>query len=252
MPDLNEVVAELEEKGFDSKKIKAVVVNYPNNPLGATATREYLNSVVEFARKRKILIVSDLAYSEMYWGDQEAPASILEFENAKDLAIEFHSLSKPYSMTGWRLGWACGNKDLVGILNKVKSTVDTGIFKALQKAGSEILLSAEGDKYIKEWNERYRQKQTILLDGFKELGWDIANLNIPQATFYLWLPIPARYKTSEDFTTDLLKTAGIVAVPGTAFGGYGEVYFRLSFVSADDDLRLVIERMKTDGFYFSK
>lgn len=251
MPNLDEVVESLEKDGFDSKKIKAVVVNYPNNPLGATATREYLKDVIAFARKRQILIISDLAYADMFWGSQEPPASILEFENAKDISIEFHSFSKPYSMTGWRIGWACGNKELVGILNKVKSTVDTGIFKAIQKASAAILNSNEGDEYIIDWNTKYQNKQKILLEGFKELGWDIDNLNIPQATFYLWLPIPQRYKTSEAFTTDLLKVSGIVTVPGTAFGQYGEGYFRLSFVSSDEDLQLVIDRMKIDGFYFS-
>lgn len=251
MPNLDDVVKQMEQEGYNTKKIKAVVVNYPNNPLGATATREYLKSVVDFARKNKIALISDLAYADMYWGEQEPPASILEFDGAKDIAIEFHSLSKPYSMTGWRIGWACGNKDFVSILNKLKSTVDTGIFKAIQKASADILLSKEGDEYIKNWNERYKNKQAILLKGFKELGWDVDNLNIPQATFYLWLPIPKKFTTSEEFTTNLLETSGIVAVPGTAFGKYGEGYFRLSFVSCDDDLKLVIERMKKDNFYFN-
>lgn len=248
MPDMEELMKQLENEGFSPSKVKAVVINYPNNPLGATATREYLKSIVDFCRSRNILLISDAAYCDMYFGDEEAPASILEFEGAMDIAIEFHSLSKPYSMTGWRIGWACGNKDAVSILGKLKSTVDTGIFKALQKAGAEILVAPEGDEYIKKSNLEYQKKQDILVKGFKELGWDIDNLIIPKATFYLWLPVPPRYKDSGEFCQKILETSGIVIVPGTGFGDYGEGFFRLSIVAKDDDLYKVIERMKTDGF----
>ncbi|OGI01523.1 MAG: hypothetical protein A2Y25_03395 [Candidatus Melainabacteria bacterium GWF2_37_15] len=244
MPDIEKVA-----QGID--KIKAVVVNYPNNPLGATATRDYLKSVVEFCKKRNILLISDAAYADMFFGEQEPPASILEFEGAKDVAIEFHSLSKPYSMTGWRMGWACGNKDAVGILGKLKSTVDTGIFKALQKAGAAILTSKEGDEYIVESNKAFQKKQEILLKGLKELGWDIDNLIIPKATFYLWLPIPPRYKTCEEFCNELLEKSGIVVVPGTGFGKYGEGFFRISISPGEQALYDVIDRMKQDGFYYS-
>ena len=248
MPDMEELMKKLASEGFSPAKVKAVVVNYPNNPLGATATREYLKSVVEFCRKRNILLVSDAAYCDMYFGDQEAPAGILEFEGAKDIAIEFHSLSKPYSMTGWRIGWACGNKDAVGILGKLKSTVDTGVYKALQKAAAAILVAPEGDEYIKQANKEYLKKQEILVKGFKELGWDIDSLIIPKATFYLWLPVPARFRGCEEFCQKLMEVSGVVAVPGTGFGDYGEGFFRLSIVASDDDLYKVIERMKEDGF----
>jgi len=248
MPDLKELMKKLESEGFSPNKVKAIVINYPNNPLGATATREYLKQVVNFCRERNILLVSDAAYADMYFGDQEPPASIFEFEGAKDIAIEFHSLSKPYSMTGWRIGWACGNKDAVGILGKLKSTVDTGIFKAIQKAGAEILVADEGDEYIKKANVMYQKKQEILVKGFKELGWDIDSLIIPKATFYLWLPVPSRFKDSAEFCQKMLETSGIVIVPGTGFGDNGEGFFRLSIVAEDNDLYKVIERMKEDGF----
>jgi LL-diaminopimelate aminotransferase len=248
MPDLNDVLENLKKDGFSPSRVKAVVVNYPNNPLGATATREYLQSVVNFCKERNILLISDAAYADMYFGEQEAPASILEFDGAMDVAVEFHSFSKPYSMTGWRIGWACGNKDAVGILGKMKSTVDTGIFKAVQKAAAEIVVSQEGDEYIKKANEMYEKKQQILVNGFRELGWDVDNLIIPKATFYLWLPIPERFKSGEEFCSKLLETSGIVVVPGTGFGNYGEGFFRLSYVAKDEDLHKVIERMKADGF----
>ncbi|MFH0702242.1 MAG: aminotransferase class I/II-fold pyridoxal phosphate-dependent enzyme [bacterium] len=251
MPNMEEILQNLKKEGYSPEKVKAVVINYPNNPLGATATRSYLKEVVDFARKRNILLISDLAYADMYFGDQEPPASILEIEGAKDIAIEFHSLSKPYSMTGWRIGWACGNKDAVEILGKLKSTVDTGIFKALQKAGAAILTSEEGNKYIQKCNKLYQNKQEILLKGFGELGWEIDKLIIPKATFYLWLPIPERFSSSAEFAQSLLETSGIVIVPGSGFGKYGEGFFRISMVPPDESLYEVIERMKTDGFYYA-
>ena len=250
MPCLAEVMESLQKSGLSPDKVKAIVINYPNNPLGATATREYLKKVVDFSRSKNILLVSDAAYVDMYFGDQEAPASIFEIEGAKDIAIEFHSLSKPYSMTGWRIGWACGNKDAVGILGKLKSTVDTGIFKALQKAASEILCAEQGDKYIEESNKQYQRKQELALKGFKELGWEVDKLLIPKATFYLWLPIPPGYSTSEEFAKEMLEKSGIVIVPGTGFGKYGEGFFRISLVDSDENISLAIERMKKDGFYF--
>ncbi len=250
MPCLGSVMDNLKNDGFNPEKVKAIVINYPNNPLGATATRDYLKKIVDFCRQKNILLISDAAYADMYFGDQEAPASILEFEGAKDVAIEFHSLSKPYSMTGWRLGWACGNRDAVGIMGKMKSTVDTGLFKALQKAASVILTSSEGDEYIEESNKAFQKKQEILLKGFKELGWDIDNLIIPKATFYLWLPIPPKYMTSEEFCNRLLEESGIVVVPGSGFGEYGEGFFRISISPGEEALYEVITRMKQDGFYF--
>lgn len=251
MPDVRKVVEDLEKEGFDSNKIKALVVNYPNNPLGATATREYLQSVVDFCREKNILLVSDLAYADMSFEGHELPASILEFEGAENIAVEFHSLSKPYAMTGWRIGWACGNADAVGILGKLKATVDTGIFKAIQKASAEILRAPEGDDYIKQANKEFKVKQDILVNGFRELGWDVDNLLIPTATFYLWFPIPARYKTSTEFTNNLMEKSGIVVVPGNAFGKYGEGFFRISIVSSDENLHEMISRMKKDGFNFN-
>lgn len=250
MPNMEKVMESLEKDGYNPKKVKAIALNYPSNPLGATATREYLAEVVKFARERNILIIADLAYGDLYFDESSKPVSILEIEGAKDIAIEFHSLSKPYSMTGWRIGWACGNADAVSILGKLKATSDTGIFKAVQKAAAEILVSEEGDKYIEEANKMYHRKQQIAVQGFGELGWDIENLIIPKATFYLWLPIPSKYKTSSEFTQALLETSGIVAVPGNAFGVNGEGFFRLSLVSSDEDIINTIDRMKKDSFYF--
>jgi len=252
MPEPEEIMAQLEKDGFDPKKVKAFVVNYPNNPLGVSATREYLQKVIDFCYERNILLISDAAYVDMYFEGEEAPASILEFPRAKEIAIEFHSLSKPYAMTGWRIGFAVGNADAVGILAKLKSTIDTGIFKAIQKAAAEILVAPVGDEYIKEVNKGYERKQAIMVQGLKELGWDFSKILVPRSTFYLWIPIPERYATSEEFAADLLKTSGIVIVPGSGFGRFGEGYVRISIVATEENLKKAIERMKKDGFYYNK
>jgi len=250
MPDWEEVWDNLKKEGYNEKKVKALMINYPNNPLGATATFDYFKKTVEFCKKHNILLMSDAAYTDMYFDEKNPPPSILQVEGAKDIAVEFFSFSKPYAMTGWRLGWICGNKEVVSMFGKLKSTLDTGIFKALQKAASEVINSKEGDEYIKQANLEFEQKQKILVKGLRELGWDMDNLNIPNATFYLWLPIPPRYKSAKEFTDDLMKTSGVVMVPGHAFGSYGEGFFRISIVCSDENLQEVIDRMKKDGFYY--
>jgi len=248
MPDMEEVFEQLIKDGYNPKKVKALLINYPNNPIGATATREYMESVVKFCKKHHILLVSDAAYTDMYFKPELKPMSVLEIEGAKDIAVEFFSFSKPYAMTGWRLGWICGNEEAVQIFGKLKSTIDSGLFKALQKAGAEILNSEEGEEYIKESNIKFKKNQDLLVKGLKGLGWK--DFYVPDATFYLWLPIPPRYKTSVEFTNDLMEKSGIIAVPGDAFGTYGEGYFRVSIVCPEEQIAEVIERMKTDGFYF--
>ncbi len=250
MPDMYKIWEKLEADGYDSAKVKAVIINYPSNPLGATCTKDYLKSLVDFCKEKQIWLISDAAYCDMYFDETDKPHSVLEIKGAKDVAVEFFSFSKPYSMTGFRLGWVCGNANAVGAFGRLKSTIDTGLFKVLQKAGAEILNSQEGENYIKYANSGFKRKQMIIINGFRELGWNINDEDIPKATFYIWLPIPPRYNTSEEFTGDLLKISGIVVVPGSAFGKSGEGFFRLSAVADDETLREAIDRMKKDGFYF--
>lgn len=250
MPDIDEVVENLKKEGYDDKKIKALIVNYPNNPLGVGASREYLQKIVDFCKRRNILLISDAAYCDMYFDEKEKPISILELDGAMDIAIEFHSFSKPFAMTGWRIGWVCGNEEAVSMFGKLKSTIDTGIFKGIQYAASKILNSSEGQEYIQNANKAFKLKQEIALKGFKELGWDFSKINIPGTTFYLWLPIPPKYKTSREFTFDVLKKSGVVFVPGHAFGDFGEGFFRVSNVCSDEKLKEVFKRLKEDGFYY--
>ena len=252
MPDMNKIWENLIKDGLNPSKVKAMMINYPSNPLGATCTKDYLKHIVDFCKEKQIWLMSDAAYCDIYFEEQAKPHSIFEIEGAKDVAVEFYSFSKPYSMTGFRLGWICGNKEAVGTFGRLKSTIDTGLFKALQKCAAAVLNSKEGDEYIEQANKSFKKKQQIVINGFRELGWKIEENDIPKATFYIWLPIPPRYKTSKEFTDDLLKTSGIVVVPGNGFGANGEGWFRLSAVATDEQLMDVIERMKKDGFYFSK
>lgn len=250
-PDVEAIYNQILKDGYKAENIKAVFVNYPNNPMGISTTKEYIKTIVDFCKRHDILLVSDAAYCDLYFAEEEKPFSIFEVEGAKDIGIEFYSFSKPYAVTGWRLGWVCGNKDVVQRFGKGKSTIDNGIFKALQKACGEILNSEEGDKYIEEGNKGYKRKQEIMVKGFKELGWPIDEKSVPHTTFYLWLPIPERYTSAFDFCEDVLTKSGVVLVPGNAFGECGEGFFRLSFVCSDEQLQEVIDRFKADGFTFS-
>lgn len=247
-PDVEAIYNQIIKDGYKPENIKAVFINYPNNPMGISTTKEYVKSVIDFCKKYDILLVSDAAYCDLYFAEDEKPFSIFEIEGAKDVGIEFFSLSKPYAVTGWRLGWVCGNKEVVQRLGKGKSTIDNGIFKALQKACAEILNSEEGDKYIEEGNKGYARKQAIMVKGFKELGWNMDK--VPHTTFYLWLPIPRKYTSAFDFCQDVLRKSGVVLVPGNAFGQCGEGFFRISYVCSDEKLQEVIDRFKEDGFTY--
>ncbi|PWL76168.1 hypothetical protein DBY21_06955 [Candidatus Gastranaerophilales bacterium] len=249
-PDMDEILNNLIKDGFNPENIKGMLMNYPNNPLGVSTTKEYAAKVVEFCKKHQILLMSDAAYCDLYFDENEKPFSIFELEGAKDIAVEFFSFSKPYAITGWRLGWVCGNSAIIQRFGKAKSTIDNGIFKALQKACAEILNSKEGDDYIKAGNQNYKHKQAIMVKGFKELGWEIDETSVPHTTFYLWLPIPPRYKSAFEFCKDVLEKSGVVLVPGNAFGAHGEGFFRLSYVCSDEKLQEVIDRFKADGFNY--
>ena len=249
-PDLENVFECMVAEGLDTAKVKAVIINYPNHPLGADMTRDYAKSVIDFCKKYNLLLISDAAYCDVYYDELKKPFSILELDGAKDVAVELFTLSKPYAITGWRLGWMCGNSDVISRFAKAKSTIDNGIFKALQKACAYIMTSPEGDDYIKSANAGFKRKQSIMIKGLRELGWEIDDADIPSSTFYLWLPIPRKYESSYQFCEDMLEKSGIVIVPGDAFGKYGKGFFRISYVCSDEKLQEVIDRMKADGFKY--
>ncbi|MBQ8847820.1 MAG: aminotransferase class I/II-fold pyridoxal phosphate-dependent enzyme [Candidatus Gastranaerophilales bacterium] len=248
-PNLEEVLSKYIKEGNDPSKIKAIVVNYPNNPLGCTCDFEYLQHCVDFCNKHNIILISDNAYCEMYYDEKYKPHSALECKGAMDCCIEMYSFSKSYAMTGWRIGYAVGNKKLITMLSRQKSTVDTGIFKVLQYAAADLLESQEGQEYIDKQNIKFKNKLQKFVDGLNSLGYKV---EMPKATFYLWMEIPKRYNDCSEFAKDMLETSGIVIVPGTAFDKNATRYVRLSVVASDDDSKEVIKRMKEDGFYFEK
>ena len=246
-PNMEKVLEEYIKEGNDPNKIKALLINYPNNPLGCTCDLNYLQHCVDFSKKHEIILISDNSYCEMYYDESYKPHSALECKGAMDCCIEFYSFSKSYAMTGWRLGWACGNKDIITMLSRSKSTVDTGVFKVIQYAGADLLESPEGQNYIDEQNIKFKNKIQKFVDGLNSLGY---NVKMPKATFYLWLKIPERYSDCKAFADDMLEKSGIVIVPGTGFAKNATRYVRLSVVASDEDLTEVIKRMKEDGFHF--
>jgi LL-diaminopimelate aminotransferase len=220
-----------------AKRSKIMFLNYPNNPTAATATKEFFKKAIEYADENNIIICHDAAYSEMAY-DGYRPISFLEVEGAKDAGIEFHSLSKTYNMTGWRLGFACGNADIISALRKVKSNIDSGVFQAVQFAG---IIAMETDQaHIDELNMMYQKRRDVLVDGLNALGWKVDK---PKATFYVWIPVPPGY-TSNELTKSLLQKADIVTTPGVGFGQNGEGFIRMALTVPEARLEEAVDRIK--------
>jgi len=218
-------------------KVRMIFINYPNNPTAAVCDKKFLKDVVEFAAKHNIIVCQDAAYIEMGYDGFKAP-SIFEVEGARDVAIEFHSLSKTFNMTGWRIGFACGNRELVEGLAKVKSNIDSGAFFAIQKAG--VAAFENYDRHIKSVIKIYEARRDILVDGLNALGWSVER---PKATFYVWTKVPPRY-TSATFAKALLEKADIVATPGNGFGEHGEGYVRFALTVDKRRIGEAIDRIK--------
>ena len=237
-----------EEKGFlpDFSAIpkaiagqaKLMFLNYPNNPTGAEAPLEFFREAVDFAKENDIIICHDAAYSEIYFGGQKPP-SILEVEGAKDVAIEFGSLSKPYNMTGWRIGWAAGNSRVIDALGRIKSNIDSGQFQAVQAAGIAALQKA--DDNVAQMRKLYSERANLVVGYLKEMGW---NIKQPTATFYMWLPVPEGF-TSASFAEYVLEKSAVVLTPGNGYGQYGEGYFRISLTLDTERIKEAMERLKS-------
>ncbi len=222
-------------------KAKILFLNYPNNPTSAIADRKFYKKVLVFAEEHDLIVAHDVAYTEIYF-DGIKPMSILELPGAKKRCIEFHSLSKTYNMTGWRIGFAVGNPELVGGLGKVKTNVDSGVFQAVQGAGIAALGS--GESATDRIRRTYQERRDLLLPGLRALGLDPVT---PAATFYVWIPVPEGY-TSASFCTHLLTKAGIVTTPGNGFGKSGEGYVRIALTKDKERIREALDRMKRIGF----
>lgn len=231
LPDLESIPSEV------VKRAKMMFINYPNNPTAAVATKEFFDSVVAFADKHDIIVCHDAAYSEMSY-DGFKPTSFLEVDGAKSVGIEFHSLSKTYNMTGWRIGFAVGCADLVNALGQVKSNIDSGVFQAVQIAGVAAL---KGDQAcVDQMCRTYQERRDILVGGLRSLGLSVEK---PRATFYVWMDVPKGYSSAE-FSSRLLSDAGIVTTPGNGFGSAGEGYIRMALTVAKERMKEVVERIK--------
>ncbi|WP_292463892.1 LL-diaminopimelate aminotransferase [Methanolobus sp.] len=235
--DENDFLPDLEAIPKDARsKAKLMFINYPNNPTSATADQKFFEEVVQFAREHNIVVVHDNAYSEMVYDGYQSP-SFLSVDGAMDVGIELYSMSKTYNMTGWRLGFAVGNKDLIAGFGKVKSNIDSGAFDAIQRAGITALSSSQ--QCVADMNNIYTERRDVLLKGLSEIGIDVKP---PKATFYVWAPVPEGYD-SMGFSKLLLEKAGIVATPGAGFGQYGEGYIRFALTQTVPRMNEAVDRM---------
>ncbi len=231
LPDLESIPAEV------ARQAKLLWINYPNNPTAAAADRDFFKRVVEFANRHNIIVCHDAAYTEMGY-DGYRPASFLEIDGAKDLGIEFHSLSKTFNMTGWRIGMAVGNAELVGGLAQAKSNLDSGLFQAIQEAGIEAL--RYGDQIVEPSRNVYQERRDVLVDGLRAVGLECEK---PRATFYVWVSVPRGFSSAE-FAGKLLEEAGVITTPGNGFGDAGEGYVRFTLCVDKQRLKEVSERIR--------
>lgn len=219
------------------QKARLLFINYPNNPTAATAEPGFFRQVIDFARKHNIIVCHDNAYSEIAYDGYQAP-SFLQIEGAKEVGIEFHSLSKTYNMTGWRIGFAAGNAEIIAALGKVKTNIDSGIFQAVQRAG--IAAMNMDQECVRDMCRLYQERRDVLCQGLESLGFTVVR---PRATFYLWIKVPAG-TTSEALTLRLLREAGIICTPGTGFGTYGEGFIRMALTIPKERMAEAVDRMR--------
>lgn len=238
LPDLDAIPQEV------ARKAKLLWINYPNNPTGALATLEFFEKLVAYCQQYDILLCHDHAYSEMAY-DGYKPPSVLQVAGAKDVAIEFHSLSKSYNMTGWRVGFVVGNAQGIKGLGQVKTNVDSGVFKAIQSCAIAAYSTTEAD--LQALMSVYQKRRDIIVKGLQSLGFPIEP---PKATLYIWVQVPEGY-TSTQFVTLLLDKCGIIVPPGNGYGEAGEGFFRIALTVPDERMHEAIQRMKDAGIRYN-
>lgn len=234
LPNLQEITKELWPRP------KLLIINFPHNPTTATVDLGFFEDVVDFAKKNDMIVVHDLAYLDIVFDGYEAP-SFLQAKGAKDVGIEFISLSKSYNMAGWRCGFAVGNKDIISALAKIKGYYDYGVFAPIQIAS--ILALRESDEQAKENAMTYQKRRDVLVDGLNKAGWDVQN---PKGTMFVWAPIPEKYRDmgSMDFALKLLDEAEVCVSPGIGFGDKGEGYLRFALVENELRIKQAVRQIK--------
>lgn len=239
LPDLDSIPKEI------AQKAKVFIINYPNNPTGAIASKEFLQKVVNFCIENDILLISDLAYGEICYESYRAP-SIFSIEGAKEVALEVHTCSKTFNMAGWRVGFVLGKKELVDTVFSMKINFDYGTATIMQDAA--IAAMKMPYKYVTETMKKYEKRRDYLVEGFRELGWQV---NKPLATMYLWLRVPCGMK-SKEFCNMVMDKTGVVFTPGMAFGKNSDGYFRVSLVQEEKKLKEAIKRLKAANIRYTK
>jgi len=234
LPDLGAIHA------ADRRRATLMFLCYPNNPTAGTADLGFFREAVDFCRENDILLAHDSAYLELTFDGYEAP-SILQVEGAKDVAIEFGSLSKPFNMTGWRLGYAVGNRKAIAALGVVKTNTDSGQFAAIQRAGVEALTNPAARGFIEKMRGIYARRRDIAVGTLTRLGCPVVK---PRGSFYVWAPVPKGH-TSASFASHVLDKVGVIVTPGSAYGDWGEGYFRVSLTLADERLEEALRRLAT-------
>ena len=226
-----------------AEKAKMMVVSYPNNPTGATAPDSFYEELIQFAKAHDIIVIHDTAYSNLVF-DGEEGKSFLYYAGAKDIGIEFNSFSKTYGMAGARIGICVGNAEIVGILRKLKSNIDYGMFLPIQKAAIAAL--TQDQSIVKETRETYQRRRNRIVAGAAAAGWHIASC---KSTMFLWAQIPEGYGSSEEFALNLLKCSGMLVTPGSSFGAYGEGFVRIALVQSDEVIEQALQALKESRFF---
>lgn len=224
-----------------AEKAKLMIVSYPGNPVTAMATSEFYKELIDFAKKYDIVVLHDNAYCELTF-DGLKTGSFLSYPGAKDVGVEFNSLSKTYNMAGCRIGFALGNREVIKQLSTIKSHTDYGLFLPLQKAAVAALTGPQDQVKINA--ETYQRRRDILVEGLKKLGWEIDK---PKATMFVWAPIPEKFSSSTDFTMSLMEKAGVMVVPGISFGELGEGYVRIALVQPEEKIQEAVNRIADSG-----
>lgn len=224
-----------------ARRAKLMLVSYPNNPTAAMAPLDFYKELIEFAKKYNIIVIHDNAYSELVF-DGAAWGSFLELPGAREVGVEFNSLSKTYGLAGARIGYCLGNANVVGMLKTLKSNIDYGMFLPIQAAAIEAI---SGDQSIvAETRAAYERRRDVLCDGLIAAGWP---MDKPKGTMFVWAPIPAKYATSEEFVKVLMDKTGVLVTPGSAFGPSGEGYVRMALVQSEEDMQQAVDEVNKSG-----